>query len=345
MSNIDALVSTTFEAESAQRAYIITGEEPFAADYTRATGRVDGLVQQLRDAVQHGAGATGARGRRWRGGARPPAAAARDPRAAPHRRPRGRAAAPRAEPAAPGRLAAGARARARAGDEGRRVRAAGRARARRAAQRARHPGGHRRSAARSRCVFVGLALFAIRRDFAGRERAEAELNRFFDLSIDLFSIASGDGYFKRLSPAITDMLGYSVEEALQIPYLDLVHPDDRARAHDVVERQMERRRSASTNSSGACVTRTAAGARCRGARCRVAISCSPPRATSPTPCAPRANCAKRRNSSRHASSNVPATSKRPTKRCAQSERALPRAHRTRRRQHRADRRATATSCT
>ncbi len=52
MSNIDALVSTTFESESAQRAYIISGEEPFAADYTRAIGRVNGLLQELRDAVR-----------------------------------------------------------------------------------------------------------------------------------------------------------------------------------------------------------------------------------------------------------------------------------------------------
>ena len=51
MSNIDALVTTTFETESAQRAYVLTGEEPFAAEYTRAMGRVEGLVQQLRDAV------------------------------------------------------------------------------------------------------------------------------------------------------------------------------------------------------------------------------------------------------------------------------------------------------
>src|SRR4051812_665052 len=52
MSNIDLLVSTTFESESAQRAYIITGEEPFAADYTRAAGRVGGLLQELRDDVR-----------------------------------------------------------------------------------------------------------------------------------------------------------------------------------------------------------------------------------------------------------------------------------------------------
>src|SRR5436190_8301274 len=35
MSNIDALVATTFENESAQRAYVLTGEEQFAAEYTR----------------------------------------------------------------------------------------------------------------------------------------------------------------------------------------------------------------------------------------------------------------------------------------------------------------------
>jgi len=86
-------------------------------------------------------------------------------------------------------------------------------------------------------VFVALALLAIRRDFAGRGRAETELNRFFDLSIDLFSIADADGYFKRLSPAVLDLLGYTVEEALRIPYLELIHPDDRGRALEAVRRQ------------------------------------------------------------------------------------------------------------
>ncbi len=69
MANIDALVATTWETEAAQRAYLLTGEEPFAAEYTRAVGRVDGLVQQLRDAVEHRARATGARRRVGRGGA------------------------------------------------------------------------------------------------------------------------------------------------------------------------------------------------------------------------------------------------------------------------------------
>src|SRR4029434_6964088 len=41
-----------------------------------------------------------------------------------------------------------------------------------------------------------------------------------------------------VSPAIADMLGYSVNEALQIPYMDLVHPDDRRRAHDAIAKQV-----------------------------------------------------------------------------------------------------------
>ena len=87
-------------------------------------------------------------------------------------------------------------------------------------------------------IFVGLALVSIRREFAARARAEDQLHQFFDLSPDLFVIAAGDGYFKRLSNAITEILGYSVEEALQIGYMDMIHPDDRPAAASEVDRQM-----------------------------------------------------------------------------------------------------------
>jgi PAS domain S-box-containing protein len=88
-------------------------------------------------------------------------------------------------------------------------------------------------------IFVGLALFAIRRDFAGRERAETELNQFFSLSLDFLVISSADGFFKRVSPAVTDILGWTPEEFTSTPYLDFVHPDDLPKTIREVERQMK----------------------------------------------------------------------------------------------------------
>ena len=55
-------------------------------------------------------------------------------------------------------------------------------------------------------------------------RSESELERFFDLTLDLLVIAGFDGYMKRLNPAYARTLGYPMQELLARPMLDVVHP-------------------------------------------------------------------------------------------------------------------------
>lgn len=54
----------------------------------------------------------------------------------------------------------------------------------------------------------------------------AELDRYFNLSLDLLCIANTDGMFIRLNPAWESILGYPVSELEGARFLDFVHPDD-----------------------------------------------------------------------------------------------------------------------
>jgi eukaryotic-like serine/threonine-protein kinase len=59
------------------------------------------------------------------------------------------------------------------------------------------------------------------------QRAVSDLERFFELSLDLFCIAGLDGYFRRVNSNFTRVLGHSEKDLLLRPFMDFVHPDDR----------------------------------------------------------------------------------------------------------------------
>ncbi|WP_375765488.1 PAS domain S-box protein [Archangium gephyra] len=73
------------------------------------------------------------------------------------------------------------------------------------------------------------ALGGISTDITQQKRAEAEREAFFHLAPDMFCIAGVDARFKRINEAFTRVLGWSEEELLAQPFLELVHPEDRER--------------------------------------------------------------------------------------------------------------------
>ena len=70
--------------------------------------------------------------------------------------------------------------------------------------------------------------------YVARKWASDELKTFFTLSLDLLCVASLDGYFLRVNPAWTTTFGFDDAELRASPFLDFVHPDDRAATIDAM---------------------------------------------------------------------------------------------------------------
>jgi PAS domain S-box-containing protein len=68
-----------------------------------------------------------------------------------------------------------------------------------------------------------------------RRQAEAERDRLFELSMDLLGVVGLDGYFKRVSPAFEETLGYTSGELLARPFIEFIHPEDRAKSMSALE--------------------------------------------------------------------------------------------------------------
>ncbi len=65
-------------------------------------------------------------------------------------------------------------------------------------------------------------------EIAERQRLEKERNGFFKLSPDLLCITTFDGYFQYVNPAWETETGFTTEEILAKPYIDMFYADDHA---------------------------------------------------------------------------------------------------------------------
>lgn len=54
----------------------------------------------------------------------------------------------------------------------------------------------------------------------------SDYEKLFNLSNDVFCIATFDGYFKQVNSAFEKILGYSTNDLLERPFLEFIHPDD-----------------------------------------------------------------------------------------------------------------------
>jgi PAS domain S-box-containing protein len=61
------------------------------------------------------------------------------------------------------------------------------------------------------------------------------LNHFFDQSVDLQCIANNKGYFLKISPSWSELLGYTSAELCSQPFVNFVHPDDRDKTAEEAE--------------------------------------------------------------------------------------------------------------
>lgn len=68
----------------------------------------------------------------------------------------------------------------------------------------------------------------VRRRVQELKDSREELDHFFAITPDMLCIAGMDGRFKRVNAAWHDTLGWADEDLTAVPYLDFVHPDDRA---------------------------------------------------------------------------------------------------------------------
>jgi len=82
-------------------------------------------------------------------------------------------------------------------------------------------------------------MAGVAEDVTDRKRADEEYQQFFKQSESLLLIAGVDGFIKKANPAYLTTIGYSAAELSTIPFIEFVHPQDRARTLNQIEHSLQ----------------------------------------------------------------------------------------------------------
>ncbi len=84
-------------------------------------------------------------------------------------------------------------------------------------------------------LFLKVYTLSLLSLLSGMQVANIKYDLFFELTPDLLCIAGYDGYFKKINPAVSQTLGYSMEELYSRPINDFVYEEDREITNKVRE--------------------------------------------------------------------------------------------------------------
>jgi PAS domain S-box-containing protein len=84
-------------------------------------------------------------------------------------------------------------------------------------------------------------MYAVARDVTEKIQNEESLkisNMFFNMAFDILTVAKGD-HFIKINQAFTKTLGYNQEDMNQLKFMDLIHPDDKATAAEILSKHLK----------------------------------------------------------------------------------------------------------
>lgn len=83
-----------------------------------------------------------------------------------------------------------------------------------------------------------IGLVGVHTDITDRKKAEAEIERIFNMTNYMVCVANLQGYFTRINSSFEQILGYTSKELLSKPFFEFIHPDDVENTKAIVEEKL-----------------------------------------------------------------------------------------------------------